>query len=86
MYIGLRCKCGKIDQALIYTLFRKIKLQPALSILIYEKCNKNVSFDVCNVLFGVYPLVWENRILNFVILYTKQYIFLCLKQSKTPNF
>lgn len=65
------------------------KIQPlwnALSILIYEKCNKHVSFDVCNVLFGVYPLVWENRILNFVILYTKQYICLCLKKSKAQHF
>lgn len=49
----------------------------------YEKCYKNVSFDVCNVYFGVYPLNGENRTLNFVILYIKQLIFLCKKQKKT---
>lgn len=58
----------------------------ALSILINEKCYKNLSFDVCNVLFCVNPLNGENRILNFEILYTcaKQYIFSCLKQNKAP--
>lgn len=52
----------------------------AHSILISEKCYKNFRFDVCNVLFSVYPLGDEYNS-NFVILYTKQYIFSCLKQN-----
>lgn len=81
--------CNDMPETIQHVFANCKKIQPlwnALSILIYEKCYKNVSFDVCNVLFGVYPLDWENRILNFVILYTKQYIFSCLKQNKTPNF
>lgn len=39
-----------------------------------SKCYKIVSFHVCNVIVGFYTLNGENRILNFVTLYTKQYI------------
>lgn len=57
------------------------KIQPqqnALNILKYEKYHKDVSVEVCNVLFSVHPLNGELTNSNLVILhvYTKQYIYI----------
>lgn len=38
-----------------------------------------------NVIFGEIPLNQGNKVVNFIILYTKQYIFNCLKQKKIPH-
>ena len=52
---------------------------------IYQSTAKRIGFNVVNVLLGELPLSKDNRIVNFLILYTKQYIFLCLKKSKMPR-
>ena len=54
--------------------------------LIYRKTAKRIGFNVCNTILGETPLSNENRIVNFLILYTKQYIFTCVKQNKVPYF
>lgn len=56
-----------------------------LSLHIYSTTSKRVGFNVKNILFGETPLMNENLVINFIILYAKQYIFRCLKGSKTPN-
>ena len=50
------------------------------------KCSKRVDFYICNIIFGEYPLDGENKALNCIILFTKQYIFFCLKQNSVPVF
>lgn len=57
-----------------------------LSMHVYRKTAKRIGFNVCNIILGETPLSSGNRIVNFLILYTKQYIFTCLKQNKVPNF
>lgn len=52
---------------------------------IYSTTSKRVGFNVKNIHFGETPLMNENLVINFLILYAKQYIFHCLKGSKTPN-
>ena len=57
-----------------------------LSMLIYRKTAKRIGFNVCNIILGETPLSSGNRIVIFLLLYTKQYIFTCLQQNKVPNF
>ncbi|XP_056019638.1 uncharacterized protein LOC125668194 [Ostrea edulis] len=54
-----------------------------LSMHIYKTTSKRIGFNVLNILLGELPLLKGNRIVNFLILYTKQYIFSCLKKKKT---
>ena len=37
------------------------------------------------MIFGEIPLSFSNKVINFVILYVKQYIFICLMQNKEPD-
>ena len=60
-------------------------LWSSLSMHTYQSTAKRVGFNLVNVLLGELPLSKGNRIVNFLILYTKQYIFLCLKKGKTPR-
>lgn len=55
---------------------------------IYRKTRKRVGFNVINIglLFGENTLNVDNKPVNFIILYTKQFIFICLKQNKIPNY
>ena len=53
---------------------------------IYRKTAKRIGFNVCNTILGETPLSNENRIVNCLILYTKQYIFTYVKQNRVPNF
>ena len=39
-----------------------------------------------NINFGEYHLNEENKVLKFMILCSKYYVFLCLKQNKIPVF
>ena len=53
---------------------------------IYRKTTKRIGFNFKNIILGEMPFTKDNIIINFVILYTKQYIFSCLLQCKKPNF
>ena len=56
-----------------------------LSLHIYRKTSERVGFNVSNIILGEIPLSIDNKAMNFIILYVKQYIFICLMQSKEPN-
>lgn len=51
-----------------------------------QKNKKNVDFNVINILFGENSLNVGNRPVNYILLSTKQFIFICLKQNKIPNY
>jgi hypothetical protein len=51
----------------------------------HQSTAKRIGFNVVSVLLGEIPLPKGNRIVNFHILYTKRYIFLCLKKGKMPR-
>ena len=57
-----------------------------LSMHVYRKAAKRIGFNVCNIILGETPLSSVNIIVKSLILYTKQYIFTCLKQNKVLNF
>ena len=56
-----------------------------LSLHIYRKTSERVGFNVANIILGEIPLSVDNKAMNFIILYVKQYIFICLMQNKEPN-
>jgi hypothetical protein len=56
-----------------------------LSMHIYKTTSKRIGFNVKNILFGEVPTTKDNLVINFIILYAKQYIFACLLQGKSPN-
>lgn len=56
-----------------------------LSMYIYRKTSNRVGFNVKNVLFGELSFCGYNKVVNFIILYSKQYIFNCSKQDKKPD-
>jgi hypothetical protein len=51
---------------------------------IYKTTSKRIGFNVKNILFGEVSTK-DNLVINFIILYAKQYIFACLLQGKSPN-
>jgi hypothetical protein len=56
-----------------------------LSMHIYRKTKSRIGFNVFNIIFGDCPLLDANKVINFIILYTKQYIYLCCKQNRSPS-
>ena len=56
-----------------------------LSLHIFLKTSERVGFNVSNIILGEIPLSINNKAINFIILYAKQFIFICLMQSKEPN-
>ena len=56
-----------------------------LSMHILQNTGKRIVFHVYNILFGETSFSKDNKIVNFIILYTKQYIYLCLKQKRIPT-
>ena len=56
-----------------------------LSLHIFRNTTKRIGFNIINVILGEMPLSVHNKVVNFIILYTKQYIFYCSKQNKRPN-
>ena len=56
-----------------------------LSLHIYATTSKRTGFNVRNIMFGELPFVRDNYVINFIILYTKQYIFRCFKSGKQPH-
>lgn len=55
------------------------------SLHIYTTTSNRVGFNVINIILGDTPLNGNNKIINFIILCCKQYIFSCLLQSRIPN-
>ena len=53
-----------------------------LSQHIFITTDIRVCFDINNVMLGDLPLSKHNKVVNFIILWTKQFIFLCLMQKK----
>ena len=47
--------------------------------------SKRTGFNVRNIIFGELPFVRDNYVINFIILYTKQYIFRCFKSGKQSH-
>ena len=81
--------CKEDTETIQHVFFICDKVMPLwnnLSMHVYRKIAKRIGFNVCNIILGETPLSSGNRIVNFLILYTKQYIFTCLKQNKVPNF
>ena len=62
-----------------------LRVWSELSLHIYATTSKRIGFNVRNVIFGELPFVRDNYVINFIILYTKQYMFCCFKSGKQPN-
>ena len=77
------CTVCKQDVETIQHIFidceKIMSLWSSFSLHIYVKTKERVGFNLQNVLFGDLPLTRRNKVLNFFILYTKQYIFSSLK-------
>ena len=58
-----------------------LPLWSKLSMHILRNTVKRIVFHVYNILFGETSFCKDNKIVNFIILYTKQCIYLCLKQK-----
>lgn len=52
---------------------------------IYQSTSLRIGFNVVNILLGELPLSKGNKVVNFIILYTKQYLFCCLKTDILPS-
>ena len=50
-----------------------------------QNTGKRIVFHVYNNIFGETSYSKDNKIVNFIILYTKHYIYLCLKQKRIPT-
>ena len=83
------CTFRKEESETIYHVFLNCKeilpLWSKLSIHILRYSGKRIVFHVYNILFGETSLGKDNKIVNFIILCTKQYIYLCLKQKRIPT-
>ena len=53
---------------------------------ILRNTGKRIVFHVYNVLFGETSFCKDNKIVNFIILHTKQYIYFSLKQKEYQLF
>lgn len=73
-------------QHVFFSCTNVLPLWNDLSMSIYRKTTKRVGFNVINILFGENSLSVDNKPVNFIILYTKQFIYICLKQNKIPNY
>lgn len=60
-----------------------LSLWNKLSMHIYCKTTNRIGFNITNVIVGEIPLNQGNKVVNFIILYSKQYIFNCLKQKRS---
>lgn len=51
---------------------------------IYHATSLRLGFNVVNILFGELPMSKNNKVINLIILCSKQYLFTCLKKGKLP--
>ena len=56
------------------------------SIHIYNATSERFRFNVFNIIFWECPLQEANKVINFLNLIWKQYIYSCSIQSKLPSF
>lgn len=56
-----------------------------LSMHTYQYTSIRIGFNVINILLGELPLSKDNKVVNFIILYTKQYLCCCLKKDILPS-
>ena len=80
--------CDKNVETILHIFTSCEKTQPLwseLSLYIYRKTHERVGFNVSNIIFGKFPLSSYNKVINFIILHVKQYIFTCLLQNNMPN-
>lgn len=76
--------CGTEIETINYTA-RVCYVWKSFSLHIYTTTSNRVGFNVINIILGDTPLNGNNKIINFIILCCKQYIFSCLLQSRIPN-
>ena len=69
----------------LYKFKHILPLWSKLSMHILRNTVKRIVFHVYNILFGETSFCKDNKIVKFIILYTKQYIYLCLKQKRIPT-
>ena len=55
-----------------------------LSLHRYGTTQERLGFNASNIILGEIPLTPKNRVENFNLLSSKQYIFTCLFQSRIP--
>ena len=80
--------CNSMVETILHIFLQCDKVTPLwheLSLHIYRATTSRVGFNASNIIFGELPLNRENRILNFIILYVKQYIFSCIYRSNIPT-
>ena len=80
--------CHRDCETIIHMFFiceKVLHVWNDLSIRIYNTTSKRTGFNIRNVISGELPFVQDNYVVNFIILYTKQYIFRCFKSEKQPN-
>ena len=80
--------CHSDQETLEHVFFTCVKVMPLwtdLAEYILEKSQNAVVFDSYSVIFGK-PFTITNMSVNKIILFTKQYIYLNLKQNKNLNF
>lgn len=70
---------------IFFSCTKVISLWNRLSIEIYNATAERVGFNITNVIFGELPFQNSNAVVNFLIIFTKQYIFYCVKNKKCPN-
>ena len=74
------------NQHVFISCMHSLPVWSKLSMHICRNTGKRIVFHFYNALFGETSIGKDNKIANFIILYTKQDIYLCLKQKKLPIF
>lgn len=65
-------------QHVFFSCTNVLPLWNNLSMSIYRKTTKRIGFNVINIVFGEKSISVDNKPVNFIMLYTKQFIFICL--------
>lgn len=80
--------CGNEIETILHMFVMCEKILPLwrnFSMHIYTTTSNRVGFNITNIILGETPLNVNNKVINFIILCCKQYIFSCLLQSRIPN-
>lgn len=56
-----------------------------LSLHIYRKTYERIGFNVLNIKFSKIPLIFHDKIINFIILSMEQYSFSCVMLNELPT-
>lgn len=55
-----------------------------LSLYVYRMNFERVGFNMSDIILGQLPLSFHDKVINFTILYIKQYLFCCIMSNKMP--